>query len=70
MAEAITNEQRRATIDAGLVQLAKRRGRAVADVREIWTERAAIYEYLGGLRHRHHAELYAYRDVFEIMAGR
>jgi len=46
--------------------LAKRSGRTVDDVTELWTERAAIREYEGGKR-RKEAEYLAMDDVADIV---
>jgi hypothetical protein len=49
-----------------LALLAKRSGRTVDDVTELWTERAAIREYDGGKRRRE-AEYLAMDDVADIV---
>lgn len=52
-----------------LALLAKRSGRTVDDVTELWHERAAIREYLGGKR-RKEAEQVAIDDVAdEVLRG-
>lgn len=61
----LTEEERIAQIDACLVVFANGRGIAIAEVREEWKERAAIRQYVGGLRHRRNAELHAVADTFD-----
>lgn len=63
------DEERRAKIDAYLVEFSQHRGRSIASIRELWSERAAIREYLGGLRHRRNAELHAVSDTLEYIAA-
>lgn len=58
-----TDEERRTQIGDYLKGFAKARGIAVAEIREEWSERAAIREYLGGIRHRRNAELHAVSDT-------
>ena len=65
-----SDAQRHAKIDAGLVAFSKHKGRSLAEIRELWVERAAIRQYVGGLRHRRNAELHAVGDVFEIIVAR
>lgn len=73
----MTDAERKEKIDSALASLAIAQARSRADVsrqlaeiREVWTERAAIREYLGGLRHRRNAELHAVADTFEIFNAR
>lgn len=61
----LTEEERKAQIYACLDTFAVARGIPIAEVREEWAERAAIREYLGGLRHRRNAELHAVADTFD-----
>lgn len=70
MSEPLTDEERRAKIDAYLVEFSRHNGRRIAEVREVWSERAAIREYLGGLRHRRNAELHAIGDAFDVISAR
>jgi hypothetical protein len=49
-----------------LVLLAKRSGRTVDDVTELWHERAAIREYEGGKR-RKEADQLALDDVADVV---
>lgn len=70
MGEAHTEDERKAKIDACLVEFSQHKGRRLADVREAWSERAAIREYLGGLRHRRNAELHAVSDTFDYFSTR
>ena len=49
-----------------LALLAKRSGRTVEDVTELWNERAAIREYEGGKRRRE-AEQLALDDVADVV---
>lgn len=49
-----------------LALLAKRSGRTVEDVTELWNERAAIREYHGGKR-RKEAEMLALDDVADVV---
>lgn len=52
-----------------LALIAKRSGRTVDDVTELWNERAAIREYLGG-KSRKEAERLALDDVAdEVLRG-
>jgi hypothetical protein len=62
----VTDAERKTAIDAELASIAKHRRRPLAEVREVWGERAAIREALGGLRHRRNAELHAVADTFEV----
>lgn len=61
----MTREQQIAATAACLVTFATARGIPLPEVTEEWTERAAIREYLGGIRHRHNAELHALSDTFD-----
>jgi hypothetical protein len=54
---------RRRLVDERLVDLANKLGRPIEDVREQWSERAAIREYEGGMP-RARAEEAAFDDVF------
>lgn len=54
------------TIPERLALLAKRSGRTVDDVTELWHERAAIREYEGGKR-RKEAEQLALDDVADVV---
>lgn len=65
MGEPIPEEERKAKIAECLKVFATGRGIPLAEVVEEWKERAAIREYLGGLRHRRNAELHAVSDTFE-----
>ena len=65
-----TDQERLAKIDAYLVEFSKFNGRNIHEIREIWRERAAIREYLGGLRHRRNAELHAVSDTMELVTAR
>lgn len=65
-----TEAERRAAIDGTLARFARARSLELANVREVWAERAAIREYLGGLRHRRNAELHAVTDALEWFTGR
>ena len=67
---APTDAKRRAKIDAYLVEFSQHNGRDIEDIREIWRERSAIREYLGGLRHRRNAELHAVSDTMEYVSAR
>jgi hypothetical protein len=67
---AMTDVERKAAIDATLEEFAKGRKLFIADVREVWSERAGIREYLGGLRHRRNAELHAVADTMEWFSER
>ncbi len=67
---AQTDAERLAKIDAYLVEFCQHGNRSIAEIREIWSERAAIREYLGGLRHRRNAELHAVSDVMEDVTAR
>lgn len=58
-----SDDERRKQIGDYLTAFAKARGIPLAEVREEWSERAAIREYLGGLRHRRNAELHAVSDT-------
>lgn len=49
-----------------LALLAKRSGRTIDDVTEMWNERAAIREHLGGKRRRE-AEQLALDDVADVV---
>lgn len=60
-----TEEERLAAIHDCLKQFAIGRGIPLAEVIEEWKERAAIREYLGGMRHRRNAELHAISDTFD-----
>lgn len=73
----MTDAERKEKIDSALASLAIAQARSRTDVsrqlreiREVWSERAAIREYLGGLRHRRNAELHAVADTFEIFNAR
>lgn len=59
---------RRTAIDDRLALLAKRSGRTIAEVTELWDERAAIREYEGMAR-RVDAERDAITDVANIVGG-
>lgn len=61
----MTDADRTAQIDACLATFAKGRRIPLDEVREEWRERAAIREYLGGLRHRRNAELHAVSDTLD-----
>ncbi len=63
MKEKLTEPERLAQIHDCLAAFAAGRGIPLAEVREEWSERAAIHEYLGGTIRRN-AELYAIRDTF------
>lgn len=65
---AKTDAERLASIDATLATFARGRSLPFALVREVWVERAAIREYLGGLRHRRNAELHAVADTMDVFA--
>lgn len=65
-----TDAERLENINATLTEFTKGRGLQLADVREVWTERAAIREYLGCLRHRRNAELHAVADTMEYFGER
>lgn len=65
MSERLTREQQIAAVDECLRVFAKARGIPLAEVIEEWKERAAVREYLGGLRHRRNAELHAVSDTFD-----
>lgn len=66
-----TEEERKAAIaDCIRTFAAGKPGRSLAEIWEIWSERAAIREYLGGLRHRRNAELHAISDTFDIIVER
>lgn len=65
-----TDAERLAKIDAYLVEFSQHNGRDIASIRELWSERAAIREYLGGLRHRRNAELHAVSDTMEYVTQR
>lgn len=66
----MTDAERQASIRAALSEFATARRIPVAEAGEVWTERAAIREYLGGLRHRRNAELHAVADTFETFNDR
>lgn len=63
---ASTTCWRCATGPERLALLAKRSGRTVDDVTELWNERAAIREYDGGKR-RKEAEQFALDDVADVV---
>ena len=65
-----TDEERLAAIHACLVTFSEGRGIPLAEVVEEWKERAAILEYLSGLRHRRNAELHAIGYVFDDFTRR
>lgn len=60
----MTREEQIAATAACLVTFAAGRGIPLSEVQEEWTERAAIREYLGGIRHRRNAELNALCDTY------
>lgn len=69
----MTDEERRKEIDSTLASVAIHFARSkaevtrlMAEIREVWSERAAIREYLGGIRHRRNAELHAVGDAIEM----
>lgn len=62
----MTDAERQASIRSALSDFAAARRIPLAVVGEVWSERAAIREYLGGLRHRRNAELHAVADTFEM----
>lgn len=64
MSEPRTEEERVAQIDACLAAFAQGRDIPLAVVREMWSERAAHHEFVGGTKLRRNAELYAIRDTF------
>jgi hypothetical protein len=74
----MTEEERKARIEAYLAEFSRHNGRRLSEVREVWSERAAIREYLGGLRHRRNAELrhrrnaelHAIGDAFDYFVAR
>lgn len=73
----MTDAERKEKIDTELAQLAMHFARSkqdvarkLAEVREVWSERAAIREYLGGLRHRRNAEVFAVADTIEMFNER
>ena len=70
MADRLTREQQIAATKACLVTFATARSIPLHEVTEEWTERAAIREYLGGMRHRRNAELHAISDTFAAFAKR
>lgn len=61
----MTEAERVKQIDDYLVGVATARRIPIAEVREEWSERAAIREYLGGIRHRRNAELHAVSDALD-----
>lgn len=69
----MTDAEQAAAVEQALANFARHRARSraalprvLADVREAWSERAAIREYLGGMRHRRNAELHAVGDTFDM----
>lgn len=77
MTKVMTDAERLASIDRTLAMRALHFARSKADapkllasIRELWSERAAIREYLGGLRHRRNAELHAVADAIEMFNQR
>lgn len=66
----MTEAERVKQIDDYLVVVARARRIPVAEVREEWSERAAVREYLGGIRHRRNAELHAVSDALDGFAQR
>ena len=64
MKEKLTEQERLAQIHDCLAAFAEGRRIPLSEVREEWSERAAIHEYLGGTKLRRNAELYAIRDTF------
>jgi hypothetical protein len=50
------------TVDDLFAKLAKKTGKSVEEVKEVWSERAAIREYVGGMT-RLEAELRAIEDT-------
>lgn len=66
----MTDADRQAAIRSALSVFATERGIPIAEVGEVWGERAAIREYDGGLRHRRNAELHAVADTFETFNDR
>jgi len=65
-----TDQERLAKIDAYLVEFSQHNNRDISEIREIWRERAAIREFVGGLRHRRNAELHAVSDTMELISAR
>jgi hypothetical protein len=70
VAERLTREQQIAITKACLVTFATARSIPLDEVTEEWTERAAIREYLGDMRHRRNAELHALGDTFASFTQR
>lgn len=65
-----TDEERLRRIHVCLATFAEGRGIPLAEVIEEWNERAAIHEYVGGVKLRRNAELYAIRDTFQSFTWR
>jgi hypothetical protein len=70
LSERLTDEEQKAKVQACLVEFSRHNGRSLSEVREVWSERAAIREYLGGMRHRRNAELHAVGDAFDSFTAR
>lgn len=74
-ATTMTDDERHRKIHIELTRLAVHYARTnaektanLADIREMWSERAAIREYLGALRHRRNAELHGMSDALEMFS--
>ena len=66
-----TEEERLAAIHECLTRFANGvPGRSLPEIVEVWSERSAARQYLGGLRHRRNAELHAISDTFDIIIAR
>lgn len=61
----MTEAERLKQIHDYLAGFAAARRIPIAEVREEWSERAAIREYVGGIRHRRNAELHAVSDALD-----
>lgn len=66
----MTEAERLKQIHDYLAEVAAARRIPLAEVREEWSERAAVREYLGGIRHRRNAELHAVSDALDGFAQR